>query len=74
MLYLAHIHMYIFKVIISYALAIKYKIYNTILLFHMQYNITPTSLNILDNKITDHSSLDSELPKLIILVNKDFVP
>jgi len=38
MLYLVYINKYIFKVTISYGLAIKYKIYNTIILYHMQYN------------------------------------
>jgi hypothetical protein len=58
--------MYIFKVTISYGLAIQYKIYHTIILFYMQYNISQTSLYALDNKITDHFRLCPELPKLII--------
>jgi hypothetical protein len=62
--------MHVFKVTISYGLATKYKIYNTILLllllFHMQYNIIQTSLYALDNKTTDHFRLYTELLKLII--------
>jgi len=68
MLCLPYIWMYIFKVTISYGLALKYKIYNTRtkILLHLQYNITQTSLYARDNKIKDHFRPYPELPKLII--------